>query len=148
MSVQPDFLEFVRLLKRRDAQFVLVDAFAVAYHGRPRATGDLDVWIRPTPDNAARVVSALGDFGFGSLGITTDDLLSGKIVQLGREPVRIDLLTDLSGVAPDEVWDGRQEGPFEDQTVFYLNRTVLLKNKRASGRAKDLADIQALEGRD
>ncbi len=148
MNVQPDFLDFVRCLNRCEADFILVEAFAVAFHGRPRASGDLDVWIRPNPENASRVLRALAEFGFGSLGITASDLLSGKIIQLGRVPVRIDILTELSGVSAEEVWAGRVEGPFEDQQVSYLDRATLLKNKRAAGRAKDLADVQALEGRD
>lgn len=148
MNVQPDFVDFVRCLNRCQAEFVLVGAFAVAFHGRPRASGDLDVWIRPTPENASRVLRALEEFGFGSLGVSASDLLSGKIIQLGREPVRIDILTELSGVSAAETWEGREPGPFEDQQVHYLNRATLLKNKRAAGRAKDIADIHALEGRD
>lgn len=145
MNIQPDFLDFIRCLLRNEAEFVIVGAFAVAFHGRPRATGDMDVWVRPTPENAAKMLGALKDFGFGSLALKESDILSGQIIQLGRAPLRIDLLTDLSGLSADEIWGSREAGPFEDMQVSYLGRTSLIKNKRSTGRAKDLADVESLE---
>lgn len=146
MDVHPDFLDFVRCLNGNGVEFVLIGAFAVAFHGRPRATGDMDVWIRPSPENAARTLKALKDFGFASLDIKEADILSGQIIQLGRVPVRIDLLTDVTGLTADEIWSGRVPGPLADQKAFYLDRISLLKNKRATGRAKDLADVEELGG--
>ena len=145
MNVHPDFLDFIRCLNRNQVEFVLVGAFAVAFHGRPRATGDMDVWIRPTPENATRTIKTLSDFGFASLSLREADILSGQIIQLGRVPLRIDLLTDLSGLSADEVWTSREKGPFEDEPAFYLGRASLIKNKRATGRHKDLADVESLE---
>lgn len=146
MIVHPDFLDFVRCLKGRDVEFVLIGAFAVAFHGRPRSTGDMDVWIRPTKENAAKVIGALKDFGFGSLAIGEDDLLSDKVIQLGRAPIRIDILSGLTGVTTEEIWTGRQEGDFDAVRVFYMGRATLIKNKRATGRTRDLADAEDLGG--
>lgn len=144
MNSANDFLDFIGCLNRNSVEFVLAGAYAVAHHGSPRATGDLDVWIRPTPDNAVRTLAALRDFGFGSLEIGAEDLLSGKVIQLGRAPVRIDLLSTLDGVSSDEIWDEKESGKFGDAEVHFLGRETLLKNKRAVGRHKDLADIEAL----
>lgn len=144
MNVHPDFLDFIRCLKRHDVEFVVVGAFAVAFHGRPRATGDMDIWLRPTPENATKVIGALKDFGFASLSLREADILSGQVIQLGRAPLRIDLLTDLSGLSTEEIWARRQDGPFEEQRVFYLDRASLIKNKKATGRTQDLADAEEL----
>ena len=141
MIVNPDFSDFVEILNRNEVEYVVVGAFALAFLGYPRATGDIDFWIRPTVPNARAVLQAVDDFGFGSLGLTQEDILSGKIVQMGRPPVRIDLLTDLDGVTAEEIWSSRREGPFGRHSVFYLGKDTFLKNKRASGRKKDFVDL-------
>lgn len=144
MNEHSDFRDLIAAFNARKVEFVIVGAFAVAHHGRPRATGDLDLWVRPTRENAERVLAALQDFGFGSLSLTVEDILSGKVVQLGYAPVRVDLLTDLDGVSPDEIWGGRMESRFADQPAAYLSKSCLVKNKKAVGRPQDLADIDSL----
>lgn len=144
MKIHPDFADFIASLRRDQVEFVIVGAYALAFLGAPRYTGDVDIWIRPVPANAQALLRAVERFGFQSLSLTEQDVLSGKIIQLGYPPVRIDLLTDLDGVTADEIWNSRQEGPFGDQTVFYIGREVLIKNKRAAGRPKDVADVAAL----
>ncbi|MDE2291638.1 MAG: hypothetical protein KGL53_06115 [Elusimicrobia bacterium] len=144
MTLEPDFRAFLKVLGSHRVRFVLVGAFAVVHEGYVRTTGDMDVWVYPDAENARRVIDALGDFGFSSLGLSASDILSGNVIQLGRPPVRIDILTSLSGVTTAEVWRGRVKGTLEGVRVFFLGRATLLKNKRASGRLKDLADLEGL----
>ena len=144
MKVHRDFKDFVSLMNANGVEYVIVGSFALSFHGHPRATGDMDVWIRRSPENASRILKALDEFGFGSLGVTRDDLLEDKVIQLGQPPVRIDLMTELDGLIPDEVWAGRIAGRFGDMSVFYLGREAFVRNKRSLGRHKDLADLEAL----
>lgn len=144
MKVHRDFKDFVSLMNANGVEYVIVGAFALSFHGHPRATGDMDVWIRRSPQNASRILKALDEFGFGSLGVTENDLLEDKVIQLGQPPVRIDLMTELDGLTPDEVWAGRIAGRFGDMSVFYLGRETFVRNKRSLGRHKDLADLEAL----
>jgi hypothetical protein len=132
-------------LTARNVRFVVVGGHALAYHGRPRYTKDLDVFVEPSPENAARMLLALEDFGFGGLGLTAADFdRPGKVVQLGVAPNRIDLLTSIDGVPFDEAWGGRVVGRFGSESVPFLGRRELLVNKRTVGRLQDLADIEAL----
>jgi hypothetical protein len=126
-------------------EYVVVGAFALAFHSEPRFTGDIDLLIRRTPDNANRVVDALKAFGFASLGITSDDLLSeGNVIQLGIQPNRIDLLNFLSGVGTEDVWRKRISGDLDGVPVFYIDLESFQKNKLAAGRDKDLEDLRRL----
>lgn len=145
MKIQSDFSDFIASLERQKVEFVMVGAFNLAFLGYPRFTGDMDIWIKPTSSNAKALLKALEDFGMKSLGITEEDILSGNVIQLGYSPIRIDLITILDGLTSDEIWANRQEGAFGNHTVFYLNKTAFIKNKRATGRQKDLADAEALE---
>lgn len=141
-----DFEELFAYLTARNVRFVVVGGHALAFHGRPRFTKDVDVFVEPTPANATRLLLALHDFGFGSLGLTAEDFSTpGRIVQLGVAPNRVDLITAIDGVTFAEAWTGRVEGHFGAQPVSYLGRQELLRNKRAAGRPQDLADIDALE---
>ena len=144
MNLEADFSDFLAALIKNKVEFVVVGAFALAHHGAPRATGDFDVWVRPEPKNAEAVLRALADFGAPLAGLSTDDFLTGKIVQIGVEPVRIDVINELSGVGAEEVWSGREEGAIGPHRVSFIGRKVYIKNKRASGRTKDLADLEAL----
>ena len=144
MKVHPDFADFVSALNKNKVEYVVVGAYALAYHGQPRATGDIDFWIRPNMDNAVLLLAALKAFGFGTLDISIDDILSGKIIQLGFPPVRIDLITKLDGLSGDEILESKTQGKLGDQTVWYLGREAFVKNKRSSGRHKDLADLELL----
>lgn len=136
------------LLAAEGAAFLIVGAHALAVHGYIRATGDLDLWIRPDTGNAERVWRALLRFGapVETANLTQDDLAKpGIVYQIGLPPRRIDLLTEISGVGFDEAWESRIVQTVEHLEVAFLGREALLQNKRESGRAKDLADIDALE---
>jgi len=144
MKTHPDFVDFVTALNNNHVEYVIVGAYALAYLGHPRATGDIDFWIKPNEENVKFLLKALTDFGFGQLGISEDDVLSGKIIQLGFPPVRIDLISILDGLDEEEIWDSREEGKLGDLAVWYLSKKAFIKNKRAIGRHKDLADLELL----
>ncbi|MFO0760570.1 MAG: nucleotidyltransferase [Byssovorax sp.] len=146
MKLQQDLREFVALLSSSGVDFIIVGGHAVAFHGHPRFTGDIDFLVRSTPENAERIVAALDAFGFGGVGLSPRDFTRlGFVVQLGRPPNRIDLLTSISGVDFEEAWAGRIAGEIDGLAVFFLGLDALLKNKRASGRDKDLADVRTLQ---
>ena len=145
MKLQQDLREFIELLNSHGCDYLIVGGHAVAYHGHPRFTADIDFLLRPSAENAERVLSALHAFGFGELALGRDDLTkAGSVIQLGRPPNRIDLLTSISGVSFDDAWAGRAPGELDGLTVFFLGRQALPENKRASGRPKDLADVAKL----
>lgn len=144
MKVHPDFADFIAALNDNKVEFVIVGAYALAFLGVPRYTGDIDLWIRPTASNAERLLRAIRKFGFQSLSLAKEDVLSGNIIQLGYPPMRIDLLTILDGLTAKQIWSSRQKGPFGSQSVFYLGKEAFVENKRASGRAKDVADLVSL----
>ena len=144
MKIHPDFSDFIAALNGQRVEFVIVGAFDLAFLGSPRYTGDIDVWIRPTAENARALLRAIENFGLKSIALTEQDVLSGKIIQLGYPPVRIDLLTLLDGLTAEEIWSSRQEGPLGSHNVNYMGRDAFIKNKRAAGRQKDLADLEAL----
>ena len=124
----------------------MVGAYALALHGRPRATGDLDVWVDATPENAPRVLRALAAFGAPLDDIAEADLSRpGVVVQLGVPPGRIDILTNLTGLTFEEAWPGRVRHGFGDAQVDFIGRDSFVRNKRATGRAKDLGDIEGLD---
>lgn len=144
-KLQADLKEFIGLLNSHKVDYLVVGGHAVAFHGHPRFTGDIDFLIRTTPSNAHRVLDVLNAFGFGTLGIAERDLLEpGRIVQLGHPPNRIDILTSISGVDFDAAWEGRAQTVMDDQPVSVVGWDELLRNKQASGRQQDLADIERL----
>jgi len=143
-----DFEDFLHALCNASADFLVVGAYAMAFHGVPRATGDIDVLVRPTPGNARRVWQALVEFGapLAAAGLTVEDLFTpGTVYQMGVPPRRIDLLTDITGVTFDEAWATRAAREIGGRTVHFIGREALAKNKRATGRPKDLADLEILE---
>ncbi|MCB9507451.1 MAG: nucleotidyltransferase [Myxococcales bacterium] len=145
MRLANDLNEFIGLLNSSGAEFVIVGGHAVAYHGYPRFTGDIDVLVRPSRENAQRVVTALRGFGFEVGAAEAEELATpDRMVALGRPPNRIDLLTSISGVDFEDVWRGRIEGDLDGLQVSYIGLPELLANKRASGRQKDAADIEVL----
>lgn len=144
MKLHPDFSDFIAALKSNKVEYVVVGAFALAFHGHPRATGDIDFWIRPSSLNARALIKALREFGFGGLDITEQDVVSGKIIQLGFPPVRIDIITIIDGLVTEEIWQTKEKGKLGQQDVFYLGREAFIKNKRTMGRHKDLADLELL----
>ncbi len=144
--LNPDFRDMLSALNGASAEYLVVGAYALAAHGIPRATGDLDLWVRPTPDNAARVRPALESFGAPLGEIHQADLIrSDTVIQLGVAPRRIDLLTSIDGVEFDEAWSGRIEITIDDLRVPVIGRAHLIRNKRAVGRPQDLADVSRLE---
>jgi hypothetical protein len=144
-KLQSDLREFIALLNSQKVEYLVVGGHAVAFHGHPRFTGDIDFFIRASGENATRVLAVLGDFGFGGLGIQLDDLMvPNKILQLGRPPSRIDILTSISGVAFDDAWQTAVHGELDHQPVRFIGWDALLANKKASGRDKDLLDIKQL----
>jgi hypothetical protein len=146
MEVAPDFDEFIACLTAHGVEFVIVGAYALAYHGAPRFTGDLDVLVRPTVDNAGRLLSALKAFGFPAPQLTPEAVADRRrMIEMGVPPVQIHVMSTISGVEWPEVWDQHVDGPFGERTVSYIGRETLLRNKRAAGRPKDLSDIDALE---
>ena len=149
MDLAPDFDEFIGSLIAHGVEFVVVGAYALAFHGAPRFTGDLDVLIRPTIENGARVIAALRAFGFPVPELEPADVADQRrMLQMGVEPVQIHVMSAISGVTWDDAWRDRVLGPCGHHEVAFLSRETFLRNKRAAGRPKDLADIDALtEGR-
>ena len=147
MNIQPDFEDFLRLLEAHQVDYMIVGGYAVAFHGCPRFTKDLDVWVWLDTDNADRLVGALEDFGFGSLDLSPADFAEeGTVVQLGFPPKRIDLLTSVDGVDFEGAWERRYEVVIGEATIPFIGVDDLIANKRATGRPQDLADVAALEG--
>ena len=141
-----DFVDLLRAFVAADVRFLIVGAYALALHGRPRATGDLDLWIDATPENARRVVAALGTFGAPLSEISEADFATpGVVYQIGVPPGRIDILTDLTGLTFAEAWLDRVCRPFGEVEVDFIGRASFLRNKRATGRPKDLGDIEGME---
>jgi len=148
MEAQKDFSDLLALFNGHKVNYLIVGAHALAFHGAPRYTGDMDVFVQPSPVNAKTVLFALDEFGFGSLGLDVDDFATaGKVVQLGVPPVRVDIMTSLTGVSWEEADAGAVAGVYGDVHVRYLGKREFIANKRAIGRAKDLADIEALSQR-
>lgn len=142
-----DFRDLLALLLEAGARFLVVGAHAMAVHGVPRATGDLDVWIARDGDNAERVWAALLRFGapVAAMGVRLEHLSRDDVVvQIGLPPRRIDLLTSVTGLGFEEAWAGRVTHDVEGLAIPFLGRSALVRNKRATGRAKDRADLEAL----
>ncbi len=150
MDLAPDFDEFIGFLTAHGVEFVVVGAYALAFHGAPRFTGDLDILVRPTLDNATRLLAALDAIGFPVPGLSPDAIVDRRrMLQMGVPPVQIHVMSAISAVDWGEAWSGRVEGPLGRHSVPSLGREAFLRNKRAAGRPKDVADIDALEpGRD
>ena len=145
MEAQKDFRDLLALFNAHRVNYLVVGAHALAFHGAPRYTGDMDVLVQPSQANAKSVLSALDEFGFGSLGLTVEDFATpGKVVQLGVAPLRVDVMTSLTGVSWEEAAAGGVAGVYGDVDARYLGKREFIANKRAIGRAKDLADIEAL----
>jgi hypothetical protein len=145
MNLSPDLRAFVELLNAQNVKYVIVGGYAVAYHGHPRFTGDIDFFIEQSNDNASRVAAVINEFGFGSTGLTSSDFLDpGAIIQLGYPPHRIDLITAIDGVTFEEAWNDRVSAMFQNLPVQVISKALLVRNKSASGRPKDLGDISNL----
>ncbi len=147
LKPKPDFSALLELLNVHRVEYMIVGGYALAFHGVPRFTGDLDIYIRADAANAKRVMTVLDEFGFGDLGLTPEDFQRPEtVLQLGVAPVRLDIINSLTGVSWEEACDGRVSGKYGDIGVYYIGRDQLVKNKRATGRQRDLADVERLEG--
>ncbi len=145
-QLSSDLQEFIRLLNTKSVRYVIVGAWALAFHGRPRYTGDLDVFVARDEQNADNLIQVIDAFGFAQTGIKREDFLQvDYVIQLGREPNRIDILTGISGVTFEEAWANCNQGNLSGLPAFFLSRDLLIKNKRAANRDKDLGDIKLLE---
>lgn len=146
MKLNADLREFIGLLNSRKVEFIVVGAHALAWHGLPRYTKDIDFFVHTSQENASALLDALESFGFASLGLGVDDLQTpDQVIQLGREPNRIDLLTGLSGVGWNECWNTSVAGEMDGIPVRFLGRDAYIKNKLASGRPQDIADAMRLK---
>ncbi len=145
MKTEKDYEEFLKLLNKHDIRYCIIGAFALAFHARPRYTKDMDILIEATIDNAKRLLAALREFGFGSLNLSVEDFSSkGNIIQLGYEPVRIDIITSIKGLEFADIWESRIQGPYGKQTVNFIDRQNLIRSKKLSNRAQDKADLDLL----
>jgi len=145
MEVQKDFKELLALLNKHEVEYMIVGGYALAFHGAPRYTGDLDILVRPDERNAERILAALAGFGFTDVDLTAADFQTREmVIQLGIAPVRVDIVTSLTGVDWDQAYSGRAHGKYGDVAVDYLGREQFIANKRATGRKRDLADLEAL----
>jgi predicted nucleotidyltransferase len=141
-----DFKEFVALLKKHEAEYMIVGGYAVGVHGYPRYTGDLDIWLNPTVTNANRVLRAIDEFGFGSFNLSVADLTKeANVVQFGQPPLRIDLLTSIDGVLFDACYANRKEVTFDGLSMNFIGYHDLVTNKKATGRHRDLDDLENME---
>ena len=145
MEIQPDFKDLLELFNSHKVKYIVVGGYALAFHGAPRYTGDIDIYVKPDDENAESIMSALEEFGFGSVGLSAEDFeRPGQVIQLGVPPVRVDIITSIAGVSWDEAFSDQASGKYGDIQVHYIGREQLIVNKRAVGRKKDLADLEAL----
>ena len=141
-----DFKEFVELLIKHKVDYLVVGGYAVGIHGHPRYTGDLDIWLNISDENAQRILAAVNEFGFSSYKLSIKDFMKeGSVIQLGYPPLRIDLLNQIDGVAFSDCIKNKKEVNIEGLMVNFISYNDLLKNKRASNRPQDIADLDSLK---
>ena len=145
MEIRNDFKELLELFNKHKVEYLVVGGYALAFHGAPRFTGDIDLFVKPVRENAERILIALDEFGFGSLDLSEKDFITpGRVIQLGVPPVRIDIITKISGVPWERADSSKVPGCYGQTPVFFIGRDDFIANKKATGRAKDAADIEAL----
>ncbi len=146
MKVEKDYEELLELFNRHNVRYCIVGSFALAFHARPRYTKDLDILVEPSAQNGQRILSALNDFGFGSLQLSEQDFMKpGQIIQLGYEPVRIDLISSIEGMDFKEIWNNRSKGQFGKTPVFFIGLSDFIRSKKAANRSQDRADLEILQ---
>ncbi|MES2278329.1 MAG: nucleotidyltransferase [Bacteroidota bacterium] len=145
MNLEKDFEDFVRLLNDYHVDYMIIGGYALAFHGKPRHTGDLDIWIDISDENAGKMQIAIHDFGMSSLGLQKDDFLqAGVITQIGYPPLRIDILNEIDGVSFDEAYQNKAIIDIDGLMINYIGLDDLIKNKISSGRHQDISDVVAL----
>ncbi|MCF6269707.1 MAG: hypothetical protein L3J41_08355 [Melioribacteraceae bacterium] len=145
MKAEKDFVEFIELLNEQKVKYLIVGAYALALYVEPRNTGDIDFFVENSEKNALKVIKVLNKFGFGNIGITKDDITNDNmVVQLGSPPMRIDIITSISGVEFSEAYNSKVKHNFGNTYAYFLSEKHLIINKKASGRKKDLADLEVL----
>jgi hypothetical protein len=145
MEIQKDFKELLELFNAHKVEYIVVGGYALAFHGAPRFTGDIDLLVKPDSKNAQRILAALNEFGFGSLNLCQSDFIRmGNVIQLGVPPVRIDIMTSLTGVDWEKAQAGKVAGDYGGTKVYFLGRKEFITNKKTLGRKRDLADLEAL----
>jgi len=146
MILAEDFEDFVKLLSKYEAEYMVVGGYAMAFHGKPRYTGDLDIWINISEDNAKKLLKVMEDFGMASLGFRKEDFLEpGYISQIGQPPLRIDILNSIDGVSFEEAYKNRQKIAEGDLEISFIGLQELIRNKMASGRKQDMQDIREIK---
>ena len=146
MVTEKDYEEFLKLLNRHEVKYCIIGAFAMAFHAEPRYTKDIDILVQASTENAEKLLLALDEFGFGSLNLNAEDFSTrGNIIQLGYEPVRIDIITSIQDLDFNEIWQNRVQGSYGRQTVNFINRENLIKSKKISNRPQDKADLAKLQ---
>ncbi len=149
MEIQKDFKELLELFNSHKVEYLIVGGYALAFHGAPRYTGDIDLLVKPDIENARRIIAALKDFGFTSLNLSDTDFAKiGNVIQLGVPPVRIDIVTSITGVDWERAQANKVVGDYGGEPIYFLGKKEFILNKKATGRLKDLADIEALNGGD
>ncbi|MFT4587033.1 MAG: hypothetical protein ACI9VS_000655 [Candidatus Binatia bacterium] len=144
-KLPPEFSEFLRLLARHDVKHMVIGGYAVAYYGYSRFTADIDIWIEASPENADRVLAALHEFGFDMPDLNREHFIEpGQITRMGVPPMRIEILTDIDGVDFHDCFNAKESATLENQEISFISLADLKRNKAASGRAKDLADLDRL----
>jgi predicted nucleotidyltransferase len=146
MKVEKDYEEFLSLLNNHNVKYCIIGAFAVAFYAKPRYTKDIDILVEPSNDNAQKILKVINEFGFGELAVSVEDLTQeGNILQLGYEPLRIDLLNKLEGFQFQDIWKNRVAGIYGSEKVYIIGLDDLIKNKKMSGRPSDKIDIELLK---
>ena len=146
MKVEKDYEELLESFNKNKVKYCIIGAYALAFFARPRYTKDIDILVENSIENARRILKALNEFGFGSLQLSEEDFTeSGQIIQLGYEPVRIDLITSIRGVDFQQIWKNRVTGKFGQQQVFFIGMDDLIASKKISNRRQDQADLEVLQ---
>ena len=147
MRIEKDYEELLQLLNKHEVRYCIVGAYAVAFYGKPRYTKDMDILVEPSVENGKRIVQALNDFGFGSLDLSEQDFVEeGNIIQLGYEPVRVDIITSIKGVTFDQAWPNKTLGNYGKEKVFFIGLKELIRNKEKAARKQDMVDLDLLKG--
>lgn len=146
MRVEKDFEELLKYFNKHKVRYCIVGGFAVGFHGMPRYTKDMDILVEPAVENGERIIQAIKDFGFESLGLTKEDFNNKKqIVQLGQEPGRIDVITSIPGCSFKEIWANKKSGEYGLEKVYFIGFQDLMKNKKSAARPQDRVDVEKLE---